>query len=150
MIDGNSSTPRLNAVVLIEDDRIVAVGDRSIMAKIEQACQQNLDDNVQDSDLKRRLTPDYAVACKRLIMSGDFYDAIQRPNAKLVTSGIEGMEKAGVRTSDGELHELDVLIFATGFRVDRFMRPMEVLGTWLTELPRIWRTPSATPFIPWM
>ena len=70
---------------------------------------------------------------------GDFYDAIQRPNAKLVTEGIERIEKSGVRTSDGQLHELDVLILATGFRVDRFMRPMEVIGRNGTTLEDAWK-----------
>jgi cation diffusion facilitator CzcD-associated flavoprotein CzcO len=72
-------------------------------------------------------------------MSADFYDAMQRPNAKLVTEGIERIEKSGVRTRDGRLHELDVLILATGFRVDRFMRPMEVVGRNGTVLEDVWR-----------
>jgi len=95
---------------------------------IQATCEANLEDSVKDPELKERLRPSYRAACKRLVMSEDFYDAIQRPNASLVTSGIECIEKSGVRTSDGELHKLDVLIFATGFRVDRFMRPMEVVG----------------------
>jgi cation diffusion facilitator CzcD-associated flavoprotein CzcO len=61
-------------------------------------------------------------------MSENFYDAIQHPNSDLVTEGIERIEESGVRTADGKLHELDVLILATGFRVDRFMRPMEIVG----------------------
>jgi cation diffusion facilitator CzcD-associated flavoprotein CzcO len=72
-------------------------------------------------------------------MSEDFYDAIQRPNAKLVTEGVDRIEKSGVRTLDGQLHELDVLVLATGFRVDRFMRPMEVIGRNGTALEDAWR-----------
>ena len=83
---------------------------------------------VADPALRERLRPDYRAECKRLIASGEFYDAIQRPNASLVTEAIERIEPAGVRTADGELHELDVLVLATGFRVDRFLRPTEVRG----------------------
>ena len=95
---------------------------------IEAACRENLERGVRDPELREKLRPDYRAACKRLIMSEDFYEAIQRPNARLVTEPIERIEKSGVRTRDGRLHELDVLILATGFRVDRFMRPMEVVG----------------------
>jgi cation diffusion facilitator CzcD-associated flavoprotein CzcO len=94
---------------------------------------------VKDPELREKLRPNYRAACKRLIMSADFYDAMQRPNAKLVTEGIERIEKSGVRTRDGRLHELDVLILATGFRVDRFMRPMEVVGRNGTVLEDVWR-----------
>ena len=72
-------------------------------------------------------------------MSDEFYDAIQRPNAKVVTEGIERAEKSGLRTEDGRLHELDALVFATGFRVDRFVRPMQVFGRGGKPLDDVWR-----------
>ena len=93
---------------------------------IEDACLANLENNVHDPELRERLRPDYRAACKRLIISPDFYDAIQRPNAELVTEAIERIEPGGVRTRDGRLHELDVLVLATGFKADAFMRPMAV------------------------
>jgi cation diffusion facilitator CzcD-associated flavoprotein CzcO len=105
---------------------------------IHDACEANLDKSVKDSELREKLRPDYRAGCKRLIMSEDFYDAIQRPNAHLVTEEIEQIEKSGVRTKDGKLHELDVLILATGFRVDRFMRPMNVIGRNGTLLDEAW------------
>ena len=98
------------------------------IAYIEHACRTNLEENVHDPDLRERLRPEYRAACKRLIISPNFYDAIQRPNAELVTEGIERIEADGVRTRDGALHELDVLVLATGFHADAFMRPMQVVG----------------------
>ena len=62
-------------------------------------CQANLD-TVADPDLRERLRPDYRAACKRLIVAGNFYDAIQRSNARLVTDAIECVEPAGVRPAD--------------------------------------------------
>jgi len=106
---------------------------------IHDACVANLESSVKDPDLRERLRPNYRAACKRLIMSESFYDAIQRPNAKLVTEGIERIEKSGVRTRDGKLHELDVLVLATGFRVDRFVRPMTVVGRKGTVLDEVWK-----------
>jgi cation diffusion facilitator CzcD-associated flavoprotein CzcO len=88
--------------------------------------------------LRERLRPSYQAACKRLVISQSFYDAIQQPNAQLVTSAIDRIEPEGVRTGDGVLHELDVLVLATGFQVDRFMRPIEVVGRDGVRLDDFW------------
>ena len=104
------------------------IGDEAQLAKIADAVARNLEDNVHDPVLREQLRPAYKAACKRLIMSDTFYPAIQRPNARLVTAGIQRIEAAGVRTVDGELHALDVLVYATGFNAHLFMRPMAVTG----------------------
>jgi cation diffusion facilitator CzcD-associated flavoprotein CzcO len=122
----------------------VVDADSAHLAMIEEVCRQNLETHVTDPVLRERLRPDYRAACKRLIVSADFYDKIQRPNAELVTEGIERIEPAGVRTRDGRLHELDVLVLATGFRADRFLRPMHVVGRGGVELDDVWaERPSA-------
>ncbi|MBM3558100.1 MAG: NAD(P)/FAD-dependent oxidoreductase [Alphaproteobacteria bacterium] len=115
------------------------VGDRPAMKLIEEACRANLEDNVKDPELRRKLTPDYQVACKRLIMSDSFYQAIQRPNARLVTEAISRIEAGGVRTADGRLHELDVLVFATGYDGHNFLRPMKVVGPGGQTLDEAWK-----------
>jgi cation diffusion facilitator CzcD-associated flavoprotein CzcO len=79
-------------------------------------------------------------------MSPDFYEKVQSPNVSLVTSSIEGIEPGGVRTIDGRLHELDVLVLATGFRVDRFLRPMEVVGIGGQTLDQAW-TPRPLAYL---
>jgi cation diffusion facilitator CzcD-associated flavoprotein CzcO len=112
--------------------------DSAALQVIEASCRANLEDNVADPELRERLRPNYRAACKRLIVSPNFYDAIQRPNAHLVTAPIERIEPAGVRTADGELHELDVLVLATGFRVDRFLRPITVTGEGGCTLEHAW------------
>jgi cation diffusion facilitator CzcD-associated flavoprotein CzcO len=108
------------------------------MKFIEDACRANLEDNVTDPVLRAKLRPDYRAACKRLIVSENFYEAIQRPNAELVTEAIQGIEVGGVRTADGRLHELDVLVLATGFRVDAFVRPISVVGRDGVSLDKVW------------
>ena len=114
------------------------------MAWLEEACRANLEQSVRDPVLREKLRPSYRAACKRLIISPDFYDAIQQPNAELVTDGIERIEPAGIRTDDGRLHELDVIVLATGFKADAFMRPMRVVGRDGQALERLWaERPSA-------
>ncbi|MGZ8761855.1 MAG: flavin-containing monooxygenase [Acidimicrobiia bacterium] len=111
---------------------------------IESACLANLEDNVDDPDLRERLRPEYRAACKRLIISPDFYEAIQQPTAELVTERIERIEPTGVRTQDGVLHELDVLVLATGFIANAFMRPMQVVGRDGRTLEQAWaKRPNA-------
>jgi cation diffusion facilitator CzcD-associated flavoprotein CzcO len=69
---------------------------------------------------------------------------VQQPNVEVVTDGIANIERRGVRTADGHLHELDVLILATGFKVDRFVRPVEVIGQGGHKLNDAWaERPSA-------
>jgi cation diffusion facilitator CzcD-associated flavoprotein CzcO len=113
------------------------IGDEEQMKNIEEACQANLD-RVTDPELKARLTPDYQAACKRLIVSDEFYEAIQQPNAELVTDAILRVEPGGVRTADGRLHPLDVLVLATGFDGHSFMRPMDLTGRDGVELSDFW------------
>jgi cation diffusion facilitator CzcD-associated flavoprotein CzcO len=71
--------------------------------------------SVEDPELRRKLTPDYEPMCKRLIMSRDFYPTLAKEHVELVTEGIDHVEARGVVTKDGTLHELDVLVLATGF-----------------------------------
>lgn len=107
-------------------------------AKIDAFCRQNLATGVRDPELRRKLTPDYKVGCKRLIISENFYEAIQKPNAELVTETIQRIEAGGVRTADGRLHELDVLVLATGFNTHQFFRPMTVTGRGGVALADAW------------
>jgi cation diffusion facilitator CzcD-associated flavoprotein CzcO len=109
-----------------------------VLQAIHDMCVAHLEGSVRDPALREQLRPSYRAACKRLIMSDRFYEAIQRPNATLVTESIERVEPAGVRTRDGLLHPLDVLVLATGFRVDRFVRPMQVIGDRGIVLDDVW------------
>ncbi len=114
------------------------VGNMKKQAQIEKACLKHLEESVPDPELRQKLTPDYKAACKRLILCSDFYKAISSDNATLVTSGISHIEPGGVRTDDGELHELDVLILATGFQVTDFILPTRVYGEDGRELSELW------------
>jgi cation diffusion facilitator CzcD-associated flavoprotein CzcO len=107
------------------------------MKMIEEGCKANLE-TVRDPELREKLRPNYRAACKRLVVSSDFYEAIQQPNAELVSAPIECVEPGGVRTNDGILHELDVLALCTGFKADAFMRPMSVVGRDGHTLAQAW------------
>lgn len=109
------------------------------LAEIDRLCRENLNNNVHDPDLRRRLTPDYQPGCKRLIVSDKFYPAIQRSNAHLVDTPIARIEPEGIRTEDGRLHELDVIVYATGFDPFAFFRPAEIVGRDGESLNERWK-----------
>ncbi len=114
------------------------VGDQKMLARIAKACRDNLEENVADPALRARLTPDYQAACKRLILCSSFYPAMSRDNAELVTEGIECVTTKGVQTADGQLHELDVLVLATGFDPTAFILPTKVTGEKGLDLEEFW------------
>lgn len=110
-----------------------------VYARMEQLCKANLDDNVEDPVLREKLRPDYKVGCKRLVMSDGYYDAIQRENALLVTEKIERIEPRGVRTTDGVLHECDILVYATGISAHTPFAPMKVVGLDGLTIDEAWK-----------
>ena len=71
---------------------------------------------VPDPELRRRLTPDYEIGCKRIVLSNDWYPAIQAPNVELVSSGVSEVRERSVVDGDGIEREIDTLVFATGFK----------------------------------
>lgn len=83
---------------------------------------------LKDAALRKKVWPDYTFGCKRVLFSSHFLPALQRPNVELVTDAIAGMAADGVVTADGTLHEVDCVIYGTGFKTNDFMFPMEVTG----------------------
>ncbi|UTI66248.1 NAD(P)/FAD-dependent oxidoreductase [Paraconexibacter antarcticus] len=105
---------------------------------IQAICRLHLR-TVRDPALRAALTPDYQPMCKRLVASSAFYKAIQRDDVALVTDGIERIEPAGIVTTDGTLHEVDVIALATGFDAHAFMRPMQLTGNDGLTLTEAWK-----------
>lgn len=93
---------------------------------------------VRDPELRAKLTPTEPGLCRRPVLSWGFYRAVQRPDVRVVAQGIERVVPEGVITPDGELHELDVLILATGFRAHDYMRPMAITGEDGLTLDEAW------------
>lgn len=125
-------------------NRALTDPDGADMHEIEDLCLRNLEDSVKDPVLREKLRPDYRAACKRLIYSWNYYDAVQQPNVEVERAGIERIEENGIRMKDGTFHELDVIVLATGFKADRFIRPTVVKGKGGACLDDKWKVrPSA-------
>ncbi len=112
--------------------------------EIEAAVRSHLETSVKDPVLREKLRPNYRAACKRLIYSADYYQKVQRADVQVVVGAIQCIEPTGVRMQDGSLQKVDVLVLATGFHADRFMRPMTVLGRNGANLDTFWaRNPTS-------
>jgi cation diffusion facilitator CzcD-associated flavoprotein CzcO len=94
---------------------------------------------IRDPVLRAKLTPDYAVGCKRLVFSDGFHAAVQHESVDVVVDPIERIVPQGVVTADGKLHELDILALATGFDAHAYIRPMKVTGEGGVSLDEVWR-----------
>ncbi|MBU6267453.1 MAG: NAD(P)/FAD-dependent oxidoreductase [Sphingomonadales bacterium] len=112
--------------------------DSPELAEIQAIVEKNFEESVHDPVLKEKLRPNYRAACKRMIFSHEYYDAIQQPNAVLENGAIDRVEAGGVRMKDGTFHELDVIAVCTGFNVGAFMRPMTITGEGGVELDAVW------------
>lgn len=108
------------------------------MHAIEDVCRQHFEESIKDPDLREKLRPNYRAACKRLIYSWQYYDCVQKPSVFVETCSIDSIEPEGVRMKDGTFHPLDVLVLATGFRADRFIRPTTVTGRAGASLDDFW------------
>ncbi len=93
---------------------------------------------VKDSWMRRQLTPDFRIGCKWVLMSSDYYRALQSDNCELITWPIAKLSEKGIRTSEGLEHQVDCIVFATGFEVSRSGTPFPITGLDGRQLDREW------------
>lgn len=106
---------------------------------IQAISARKLRTEVPDPQLRAKLTPDYPAGCKRGLFSDAYYPALTRDNVAVETTSIAEITTDGVRTSDGTLHEADVLVYGTGFQASQFLGPMTVTGAHGRRLSDVWR-----------
>ncbi|WP_432515066.1 flavin-containing monooxygenase [Kineococcus sp. SYSU DK001] len=115
------------------------LGSPLFLQDVRRSALDHLAAQVGDEDLRRRLTPDYEIGCKRILISNDYYPAIAAEGTTLVTSGIDRVTPAGVVTGDGEPVELDALVVATGFEAADLPVASRISGRGGTLLSDHWR-----------
>jgi cation diffusion facilitator CzcD-associated flavoprotein CzcO len=96
---------------------VVGFRHEPVMRIPELIARAHLRRQVGDPALRARLRPDYRLGCKRILLSNDYYPALQRPGVELVTAGIEGVEGRSVLTADGRSRDVDAIVLGTGFNV---------------------------------
>ncbi len=99
----------------------------------------HLEAEFTDPELREKMIPPYPPMAKRIIRdNGSWAKALQRDNVTVDTTPIEAITERGVRTADGVEHELDVLIYGTGFTASEFLTPMQVKGVGGVDLHERW------------
>jgi cation diffusion facilitator CzcD-associated flavoprotein CzcO len=106
---------------------------------MERRARKLLAEQVPDPVLREKLTPDYPIGCKRILIGDDYYPALVRDNVEVVTDAITEVTETGIVTADGREHPLDVLIYATGFVTTSFLAPMEITGRYGIRLEEMWK-----------
>ncbi len=109
-----------------------------LTALVERIGRAHLQHQVKDGWLRRQLTPNFRIGCKRVLVSNDYYPALQKENCKLITWPIATLAPTGIRTAEGIEHQVDCIVFATGFDVCKTGTPFPVTGIGGRELGQEW------------
>ncbi|MFE1444498.1 flavin-containing monooxygenase [Streptomyces sp. NPDC058739] len=124
---------------------------------VERLARQNIARAVKDPALRARLTPDYRIGCKRILLSNTYYPALARPNVDVVAGGLREVRGSTLVAADGTEAEVDAIVFGTGFHVTDMPIAERVVGADGTTLAEHWkggmealRGASAAGFPNWM
>ncbi|BBZ46359.1 monooxygenase [Mycobacterium parmense] len=98
-----------------------------------------LEASIGDEELRRKLTPDHPMGCKRLVFSSDFLPALARPNVEVLDSPARYLRARSLITEDGSEREVDVVVCATGYAAADYLGELDVRGENGTTLREVWR-----------
>ncbi len=98
-----------------------------------------LERTVADEELRRKLTPDHPMGCKRLVFSSDYLPALTRPNVEVLDSPARCLRARSLVTEDGTEREVDVVVCATGYAAADYLGELDVCGERGTTLREVWR-----------
>lgn len=115
----------------IEDSAMNSIFKRLSLNMLDQQIPGN-------ATLRKQLTPDYPPGCKRVIISDDYFPAMNRANVRLETRSIGEVSSTGINAG-GEGEEFDLIVLATGFRTVDFMYPIKVTGLNGRSIEDIWK-----------
>lgn len=110
----------------------------SILRLAQRIALRHMHAAVKDPTLRRKLTPDYMMGCKRILMSNTYYPALARPHVEVVTDGIREITEAGIVAGDGVEREVDAIVFGTGFDVHDYLGKVRVTGRGGRDLAATW------------
>jgi cation diffusion facilitator CzcD-associated flavoprotein CzcO len=108
------------------------------MRHVERAALRHLRRSVADPELRAKLTPDYTMGCKRVLLSDDYYPALTRRNVDVVTGRIAEVRERSVVTADGVERPVDTIVFGTGFQATDPPLAAHVRGRGGTTLADAW------------
>lgn len=110
-----------------------------IMKLFSKVALLNIRRNIADKTLRQKVTPNYVIGCKRILLSNDYYPALQRSNVEVITESVDHFSPTGVVTTDGKTREVDAIVFATGFHAAEGVLVYDIKGKNGLSLNDAWR-----------
>lgn len=107
--------------------------------ELERIAHAHLKAQVPDAALRAKLTPDFPMGCKRILRSDDYYPTLIRDNVSLETAAIERIDSKGILTANGQRHDVDVIIYGTGFETQSFQGKVDIQGADGCILRETWK-----------
>ncbi len=119
-----------------------------VLPKIaEWVSRYHMNRSIADPKLREKVLPDHKIGCKRILLSNDYYPALQRPNVELVTEPIQHIGEHSITGQAGGKWEVDAIIYATGFEAAEFnQRGIEIIGRQDRSLFQEWKKTGAEAF----
>jgi cyclohexanone monooxygenase len=113
--------------------------DGRVNRKRRQAAEKYLADSFAGQpELHRLLTPGFPFEGKRTVLSDDYYQSLLQPHVTLVPHGAKGLSATGVIDENGDRHDLDVVVLATGFHASDYLAKLKVTGPGGRDLHEVW------------
>ncbi|MFZ3558077.1 flavin-containing monooxygenase [Streptomyces sp. BH055] len=109
------------------------------LGMVEQLAKRNMHRAIKDPGLRAKLTPDYRIGCKRILLSNTYYPALAQPNVDVVASGLSEIRGNTLVASDGSEAEVDAIVFGTGFHVTDMPIAQRVIGADGVSLAESWK-----------
>ncbi|MDD1965619.1 NAD(P)/FAD-dependent oxidoreductase [Pseudomonas putida] len=109
------------------------------LALVQWMARRHLKRQVPNAELRRKLTPDFTLGCKRVLLSSELYPALQRSNVTLHSASIARLDQNGIVTTDGEHLALDLIVWATGFETTDNAIPYPIEGRDGQRLAEVWQ-----------
>ncbi|MEM6566666.1 MAG: NAD(P)/FAD-dependent oxidoreductase [Pseudomonadota bacterium] len=106
-------------------------------------CVKNINDNVQDPEIRKHLTPDYPWGCKRQIESTEYYPTFNKPNVTLVPRAVSELTKDSIIDVEGNTHKVDAIVLATGFETTNYLSSIDIYGESGLRLRDAWKRRTA-------
>jgi cation diffusion facilitator CzcD-associated flavoprotein CzcO len=125
----------LRALGFTKDRRILQLGERIARRHMQRA--------IKDPVLRAAVTPSYALGCKRVLISNDYYPALARPNVAVVPGAVRAVTAGGVIGGDGVERAHDVIVYATGFAVHDYVSRIDLVGRGGVTIAAAWRAGAA-------
>ncbi len=123
------------------ESRVWPIFEPALARSLQKLAEGFIRLQVRDPEVARKLTPDYTIGCKRVLISNVYFPTFNRPNVELVTDAIREIRPRSVVTADGVERPADCIVLGTGFVVDPriYMRDFALTGLGGRDLRKDWK-----------